>query len=101
MKDLNLTCTEINPGLFLTDKGILISTCGQIVTMDQIRSVLMNDGIPPKLTLGDNNLWGYVDKDDEWIIDPRYEQAKEFKNGKAMVLSKNYWVQINEFGVWI
>lgn len=101
MNDLNYSCTEIKMGLFMADLGMLISACGQIVTMDQIRRALVNDRMPPEPALGDNNLWGYVDKDGEWIITPRYEQANEFKDGKAMVCSIGYWLEINEFGIWI
>lgn len=100
MKDSKLNFQSTNLDLFITNNGMLTSTCGQIVTMDKIRNFLVNNGIPPKLALGDNNLWGYVNKDGAWIIEPRYEKANEFIDGKAMVSSKGYSVQINEYGVW-
>ena len=99
MEDSNVT--DINTGLFLTNTGLLMTKTGQIVSMEQVKRIVMNDGIPPKLARGTNNLWGYVDKDQEWIIYPRFKHANEFRDGKALVCSKGYWVKINEYGEWL
>lgn len=36
--------------------------------------------------MGDNGLWGYISTDAEWIIEPQYEGASEFRGNYAVIL---------------
>jgi hypothetical protein len=38
--------------------------------------------------------WGYIDRYGNYIIEPRFNEAKSFKNGKAKVLTGALWVKI-------
>ena len=36
--------------------------------------------------MGDNGLWGYINTDAKWIIEPQYEGASEFRGNYAVIL---------------
>ncbi len=48
-----------------------------------------------------NKRWGYVNEKQQWIIQPRFEDAHEFKNGKAAVRQNGRWGFINKSGEWL
>jgi len=48
-----------------------------------------------------NKRWGYVNEKQQWIIQPRFEDAHEFKDGKAAVRQNGRWGFINKRGEWL
>ena len=48
-----------------------------------------------------NGRWGYVDEQQRWIIQPRFEDAQEFKGGRAAVRQNGKWGFINKRGEWL
>lgn len=48
-----------------------------------------------------NGRWGYVDARQHWIIQPRFEDAKEFQSGRAAVRQNGKWGFINKRGEWL
>lgn len=47
-----------------------------------------------------NGKWGYINNSKEWIIKPKFEEAKIFSEGVAAVKSKGKWGYINPEGKW-
>lgn len=39
---------------------------------------------------GDNNLWGYVDENDNWVIEPQFDNAWDFSEDGIGLILKNY-----------
>lgn len=48
-----------------------------------------------------NRRWGYVDERQRWVIQPRFEDAKEFQGGRAAVRMNGKWGFINKRGEWL
>lgn len=48
-----------------------------------------------------NGRWGYVDEQQRWIIQPSFEDAQEFKGGRAAVRQNGKWGFINKRGEWL
>ncbi|MCT4581719.1 MAG: WG repeat-containing protein [Flavobacteriales bacterium] len=42
--------------------------------------------------------WGFVDKNDEWVIKPKFHEVKKFSEGYACVRVKNKWGYIDRYG---
>jgi hypothetical protein len=45
-----------------------------------------------------NARWGYINNRNQWIIPARFEDAKEFKGGRAPVKSNRKWGFVNMRG---
>jgi hypothetical protein len=45
--------------------------------------------------------WGFINERQEWVIPAKFEDAKEFKNGKAAVKLNGKWGFINKRGDWL
>lgn len=45
-----------------------------------------------------DGLWGYIDTEGNWILEPRYEAAKSFCNGLAGVREEGLWGFIDRSG---
>lgn len=45
--------------------------------------------------------WGYINERQQWVIQPRYEEAKEFQGGKAPAKQNGKWGFINKRGEWL
>lgn len=58
-----------------------------------------SEGLAPVQTV--NGHWGYVDAQQHWIIQPRFEDAKEFQSGRAAVRQNGKWGFINKRGEWL
>lgn len=48
-----------------------------------------------------SGLWGYVDEPQRWIIQPRFEDAQEFKGGARCSPSERQVGFINKWGEWL
>lgn len=58
-----------------------------------------SEGLAP--VQANNGKWGYINDKNIFIIPPRYEDAKEFKDGKAAVKINGRWGFINKKGAWL
>lgn len=45
--------------------------------------------------------WGFINERQQWIIEPRFEDAKEFQGGRAAVRQGGKWGFINKRGEWL
>jgi hypothetical protein len=45
--------------------------------------------------------FGFLDENQNWIIEPQFEAAREFKNGYAAVRKNSKWGIIDKFGEWV
>lgn len=57
-----------------------------------------SEGLAP--VQANNGRWGYVNANKNWVISPRFEDAKEFKGGQAAVKMNGKWGYINKNGDW-
>lgn len=48
-----------------------------------------------------NELRGFFDNKGEWVIEAKFEDAKKFENGKAIVKQNGKWGIINTKGDWL
>lgn len=47
-----------------------------------------------------NGRWGFVNERQEWVIPAKFEDAKEFHNGRAAAKLNGKWGFINKRGEW-
>lgn len=45
--------------------------------------------------------WGFINERQDWVIQPRFDDAKEFQGGKAAVRQNGKWGFINKRGEWL
>ena len=45
--------------------------------------------------------WGYINSQQQWVIPPQFEEAREFQDGKAAVRKNGKWGFINRRGAWL
>lgn len=57
-----------------------------------------SEGVAP--VQAHNGRWGYINNKNQWIIPARFEDAKDFKDGRAAVKSNGKWGFINKRGDW-
>lgn len=48
-----------------------------------------------------NGRWGYINEQQHWVIQPRFEDAQEFKGGRAAARQNGKWGFINKRGEWL
>lgn len=58
-----------------------------------------SEGLAPVQSPGGR--WGYVDERQQWVIQPHFEDAREFQGGKAAVRQNGKWGFINKRGEWL
>lgn len=44
--------------------------------------------------------WGFINQQQQWVIQPRFDEAKEFQDGKAAAKQGGKWGFINKQGNW-
>ena len=44
--------------------------------------------------------WGFVNQRQQWVIAPRFDEAREFQDGKAATKQNGKWGFINKQGAW-
>lgn len=47
-----------------------------------------------------NGKWGYLDERQNWVIQPKFEDARDFKGGRASVKMGGKWGFIDRRGNW-
>lgn len=65
-------------------------------TYKNVRS--FSEGVAP--VQSNNGKWGYIDTHNQWTIPARFEDAQEFKSGRAAVKLNGKWGFINKNGTW-
>lgn len=45
--------------------------------------------------------WGCISERQEWVIQPRFEESREFQDGKVAVRQNSKWGFINKRGEWL
>lgn len=58
-----------------------------------------SEGLAP--VKANNDRWGYINENHQWVIPPRFDEAREFKDGKAAVRMNRRWGFINKQGEWL
>lgn len=77
---------------------LTLSACGS--SGPKYRNVRSyNEGLAPVQST--NGRWGYVDEQQRWVIQPRFEDAQEFKGGRAAARQNGKWGFINKRGEWL
>lgn len=56
---------------------------------------------PPLYPLPEDGKWGYVTRDGEWAIEPRWIQAEPFSEGRAAVSKDGLWGIIDRQGEYV
>ncbi|MDR3158667.1 MAG: WG repeat-containing protein [Zoogloeaceae bacterium] len=58
-----------------------------------------SEGLAP--VQSQNGKWGYIDKQQRWVIQPRFDDAKEFQDGRAPACQNKKCGFINRRGEWL
>ena len=58
-----------------------------------------SEGLAPVQASGGK--WGYINERQQFVIPPRFDDAKEFQSGKAAVKLNGKWGFINKRGEWL
>ena len=58
-----------------------------------------SEGLAPVQAQGGR--WGFINERQEWVIQPRFDDAQEFRGGKAAVRQSGKWGFINKRGEWL
>lgn len=58
-----------------------------------------SEGLAP--VQASNGRWGYVNERQQWVIEQRFEDAREFHGGRAAVRQNGKWGFINKRGEWL
>lgn len=57
-----------------------------------------SEGLAP--VQASNGRWGFINMNNQWVIQPKFEDAQEFKDGRAAVKMNSKWGFINKQGNW-
>lgn len=58
-----------------------------------------SEGLAP--VQASNGRWGYINQGNQMVIQAKFEDAQEFKDGKAAVKLNGKWGFINKRGEWL
>ena len=81
-------------GLRDEEGNVLLEPC-----LSEYYYYYFSDGIANVCT--PDELWGYIDVNGEWIIEPQFESARNFSNGYACILEGDKFGFIDLQGNWI
>jgi len=80
-----------------TVAALLLSACA--ASGPQYRNVgKFNEGLAP--VQAQSGKWGFVNQRQQWVIPPRFDEAREFQDGKAAAKQNGKWGFINKQGTW-
>ena len=75
----------------------LLGACAS--TGPQYRNVgKFNEGLAPVQT--QSGKWGFINQRQQWVIQPRFDETKEFQDGRAAARQGSKWGFINRQGHW-
>lgn len=73
---------------------------GEISYVENVKKIYdYTEGLAMAVT--PDGLFGFLDETQHWIIKPRFEAAREFKNGYAAVRENGKWGIIDKSGNWV
>lgn len=79
---------------------VLVSLAACEATGPRYRNVRsFSEGLAP--VQATNGRWGFINEHQQWVIEPRFDDAREFQTGKAAVRQNGKWGFINRKGVWL
>jgi hypothetical protein len=82
----------------LTTSMLMLGACGS--PGPKYRNVgAYSEGLAP-VQVGAGQ-WGFINERQEWVIQPRFEDAKAFQAGKAAAKQNGKWGFINKRGEWL
>lgn len=77
---------------------LLLSACES--TGPRYRNVgSFSEGLAP--VQAQTGRWGFINERQKWVIQPQFEDAREFKDSKAAVRKNGKWGFINKRGEWL
>lgn len=80
--------------------AFIFSTSGCESAGPKFRNVrYYSEGLAPVQAF--SGKWGFINEKQRWVIQPRFEDAKEFQTGKAAVKQNGKWGFINRKGEWL
>ena len=69
-------------------------------TGPKYRSVrAFSEGLAP--VQAQSGRWGFINERQEWVIQPRFDDAREFQGNRAAVKQNGKWGFINKRGEWL
>lgn len=84
--------------VFLFLSLLLLTACES--TGPKYRNVRsFSEGLAP--VQAQNSKWGFINEHQQWAIQPRFEDAREFQGGKAAVRQNGKWGFVNKRGEWL
>lgn len=84
----------------LLGAAVLFSTAACETTGPRYRNVRSySEGLAPAQHAAGK--WGFVNEKQEWVIQSKFDDAKEFQAGKAAVRLGNKWGFIDKRGEWL
>lgn len=90
--------TKIILAALLSLSFLSLTACGS--TGPKYRNVRsFSEGLAP--VQAQTGRWGFINERQEWAIQPRFNDAKEFQGGKAAVRQNSKWGFINKRGEWL
>ncbi len=92
--------TNTNDKLIVMDDNLNeLNTIENLDLENSYHWVVSDDGVTLVVTA--DGLYGYLDTDGEWLIEPRYTYSEPFKNGYAVAKIDGEMGIIDEKGDWI
>jgi hypothetical protein len=96
-----LDATDFSNGLAWVmnkDRRGYIDKAGKLVLEfdENVFGLPFSEGLAP--LANDKYKWGYINRDGEWVIEPQWDEAMNFKNGMAMVNDLAKWGYIDTTG---
>ena len=80
-----------------TVAALLLSACA--ASGPQYRNVgKFNEGLAP--VQAQSGKWGFVNQRQQWVIPPRFDEARAFHDGKPAAKQNGKWGFINKQGTW-
>lgn len=97
-------CTNIlNDNLYPVEQNGkigFIDYSGKEIAEAKYQSVILNND-EDLIAVKFNNLWGFINKSDKFVIIPQYKSTKGFSKGLAYVVDDNYEGYINKKGEYV
>jgi len=98
MRSKNIAIFKPLATVILTVSLLVLGACGS--TGPKYRNVgSYSEGLAP--VQASAGRWGFINERQEWVIQPRFEDARAFQAGKAAVKQNGKWGFINKRGDWL
>lgn len=85
-------------GVLLSISLLSLQACGTTKGPRYQNARSFSEGLAPVQASGGR--WGYINTQNQWVVQPKFEDAQEFKDGRAAVKLNGKWGFINKLGQW-